>query len=220
MKAVAFAILVACSSGKPPAPHVEDKTYAGRPIATTCSYEGAAWLDRGDRAAREQPDRVLDALQLAPTMTVADVGAGTGYFTRRLGKRVARVYATELQPEMLAMLKRNVAQDGLTNVTAIQAADRDAALPAGCCDLVLLVDVYHELADPAAVMAGIGRALRPHGRVVLVEYRGEDATVMIKPAHKMMLPQIQSELIGLGFRFVDSLEFLPDQRVVTFERAP
>ncbi len=212
MKRLLLAAVIACSS--PPA--VEDGHYRGRPIATTCGWEGAGWLDRADRDEREQPDRVLDALALTATMTVADVGAGTGYFTRRIAKRVAHVYATDLQPEMLALLAQNLARDGLANVETIRAGDRDAALPPACCDVVLLVDVYHELADPVAVTAGLRRALKPGGRLVLVEYRGEDPAVPIKAEHKMTLAQLKTELGALGFRFVESLEFLPDQRVVIF----
>jgi SAM-dependent methyltransferase len=193
-----------------------DGSYRGRPIASTCSYLGADWLDRPDRDEREQPDRVLDALQLDPHSTVADVGAGTGYFTLRLARRVARVIATDLQPEMLDLLAAKLAHEHLGNVERIRAGEHDAALPAGCCDLVLMVDVYHELSDPPRVMAGIRRALTERGRLVLVEYRGEDPAVAIKPEHKMTLPQIKSELGALGFGVVDSLEFLPDQRVVIF----
>jgi len=178
------------------------------------SYLGADWLDRPDREEREQPDRVLDALALSPDSIVADVGAGSGFFTVRLAKRAQKVYATDLQPEMRAMLEKRVAAAKLANVTVLPATDRDAGLPAGCCDLVLLVDVYHELADPAAVIASIHRALRAHGRLVLVEYRGEDPAVAIKPEHKMTLAQITHELGQLGFRVDTSLEFLPDQRVV------
>ena len=207
--------VVACGSSA--APKVDDGTYQGRPIAQTCSYLGADWLDRPDREAREQPEKVLDALKLTSSMTVADVGAGTGYFTVRLAKRVAKVYATDAQPEMLKLLKQRAAS--LANVEAVLAGDRDAALPEHCCDLILLVDVYHELADPAAVVAGLRRALREGGRLVLVEYRGEDPEVPIKAEHKMTLPQIKKELEPLGFRFVDSLEFLPDQRVVIFTPA-
>jgi len=193
-----------------------DGTYQGRPIAQTCSYLGADWLDRPDRAEREQPERVLDALHLDPHSTVGDVGAGTGYFTIRLARRVAKVFATDLQPEMLELLQANVARAHLANVEAVHAGEHDAALPARCCDLVLLVDVYHELSDPTAVIAGIRRALTDHGRLVLIEYRGEDPEVPIKPEHKMTLPQIKTELGALGFSFVESLEFLPDQRVVIF----
>ncbi|MBC7973749.1 MAG: class I SAM-dependent methyltransferase [Myxococcales bacterium] len=196
----------------------DDGTYQGRPIAQTCSYLGADWLDRADRADREQPDRVLDALRLDPGATVADVGAGTGYFTLRLARRVARVIATDIQPEMLERLTAHAARDELRNIEPIVAGAHDARLPAGCCDLVLLVDVYHELTDPDAVMAGIRRALKPAGRLVLVEYRGEDPAVAIKPEHKMTLPQIRAELTAHGFAFVESLEFLPDQRIVIFTR--
>jgi SAM-dependent methyltransferase len=217
MRALAIALVVACGSSAAPTPKPDDGTYQGRPIAQTCSYLGADWLDRPDREAREQPEKVLDALHLTPQMTVADVGAGTGYFTVRMAKRVAKVYATDAQPEMLKLLKERT--KGLANVETVLAGDRDAALPEHCCDLILLVDVYHELADPAAVVAGLRRALRDRGRLVLVEYRGEDPEVAIKPEHKMTLPQIKKELEPLGFSFVDSLEFLPDQRVVIFTPA-
>jgi ubiquinone/menaquinone biosynthesis C-methylase UbiE len=196
-----------------------DGRYQGRAIAATCSYLGADWLDRPERAQREQPDRVLDALGLDPRSTVADVGAGTGYFTVRLAHRVARVHATDLQPEMLQLLGDRIAREHLTNVELHLATDHDAALPARCCGLILLVDVYHELSDPPAVMAGIRRALTDRGRLVLVEYRGEDPAVAIKPEHKMTLRQIRQELTQLGFHFRESLEFLPDQRVVIFDLA-
>ena len=217
MRALALITLVACGSSAAPAPKADDGTYQGRTIAQTCSYLGADWLDRPDREEREQPDKVLDALHLTPQMTVADVGAGTGYFTVRMATRVAKVYATDAQPEMLALLRKRVAS--LPNVEAVLAGEHDAALPEHCCDLILLVDVYHELVDPQAVVGGLRRALRDGGRLVLVEYRGEDPAVAIKPEHKMTLPQIKKELEPMGFRFVDSLEFLPDQRVVIFTPA-
>jgi ubiquinone/menaquinone biosynthesis C-methylase UbiE len=217
MRRLALILLVACgSTASRPESHTDDGTYQGRPIAQTCSYQGADWLDRPDREAREQPDRVLDALHLDAKMTVADVGAGTGYFTVRLAKRVAKVYATDVQPEMLDLLRARLTRDKLANIEPVLATDHDAKLPEKSIDLALLVDVYHELADPAGVMAGIRRALKAGGRLVLVEYRGEDPSVPIKPEHKMTLAQIQKELGALGFRFVESLEFLPDQRVVVF----
>lgn len=196
-------------------------THAGREIAPAMSYLGAPWLERDDRATREQPERVLDALAITAGMVVADVGAGSGYFTVRLAHRVGatgQVIATDLQPEMLAMIEARARREGLTNVTRVQATERDAGLAPGSIDLALLVDVYHELAEPAEVMAGVREALKPAGRLVLVEYRGEDPAVAIKPAHKMTLVQIQRELTALGFRFVESLEFLPDQRIVVFTR--
>ncbi len=203
---------------QPPEPI--DGRYQGRPIAGTCSYLGADWLDRPEREQREQPERVLDALKLDPHATVADVGAGTGYFTVRLARRVAHVHATDLQPEMLQLLGDRLAREHLANVELHLATGHDAALPARCCDLILLVDVYHELSDPPAVMAGVRRALTERGRLVLVEYRGEDPAVPIRPEHKMTLRQIQQELARLGFHFAQSLEFLPDQRVVIFDVRP
>jgi ubiquinone/menaquinone biosynthesis C-methylase UbiE len=200
-------LLVACGSS-----HEPDGTYAGRTIAPTMSYAGAAWLDRADREAREQPEKVLDALALKPTDVVADVGAGTGYFTLRLAKRVAHVFATDLQPEMRAEL--GVRANGVKNIEIRAATNTESGLPPGCCDLVLMVDVYHELADPEAVLATLRRAVRPNGRLVLVEYRGEDPAVPIKPEHKMTLAQLKQELAS--WQFVDSLEFLPDQRIVIF----
>lgn len=214
MRRLALIALVAC--GSTASPRTDDGTYQGRPIAQTCSYQGADWLDRPERDAREQPGRVLDALHLDAKMAVADVGAGTGYFTVRLASRVARVYASDVQPEMLDLLSKRLTRENITNVVLVLATDHDAKLEENSIDLALLVDVYHELADPAAVMAGIRRALKPGGRLVLVEYRGEDPSVPIKPEHKMTLPQIKKELGALGFRFVESLEFLPDQRVVIF----
>ncbi len=200
-------LLFACGSS-----HEPDGTYAGRTIAPTMSYAGAAWLDRADREAREQPEKVLDALALKPTDVVADVGAGTGYFTLRLAKRVAHAFATDLQPEMRAEL--GVRADGVKNIEIRAATNTESGLPPGCCDLVLMVDVYHELADPDAVLATVRRALRPNGRLVLVEYRGEDPAVPIKPEHKMTLAQLEKELAG--WQLVESLEFLPDQRIVIF----
>ena len=216
-------VLAACSSPAPapapaasPASAAGSGTYEGRPIAQTMSYLGAEWLDRPERAVREQPDVVLDALKLAPESTAADVGAGTGYFTVRLARRVSAVHASDLQPEMLRMLDARLVKEKLSNVTLHRATDHDSGLPAACCDLVIMVDVYHELSDPPGVMASIKRALRPQGRLVLVEYRGEDPAVAIKPEHKMTLPQLEKELANLGFHFSESLEMLPDQRVVIF----
>ena len=208
---LSYVLAIACSSHEPtraPAGH--------RTPAHTCSYLGADWLDRPDRAEREQPDKVLDALALTPELTVADVGAGTGYFTVRLARRVKTVHATDLQPEMLKLLEARLAKEAIANVVLHQAGDHDAALPTGCCDLVLMVDVYHELVDPTGVLAGVRGALKPGGRLVLVEYRAEDPAVRIKPEHKMTLAQVRAELEPLGWHFEQSLEFLPDQHVIIF----
>jgi predicted methyltransferase len=192
-----------------------------RPIARACSALGAAWLDRPEREESEKPEEVLDALGITTGMTVADIGAGTGYFTLRLARRVGpagKVIATDVQPEMIATLRARADAAGTKNVETHLVTDRDAQLPAGKVDLALLVDVYHELGDPAGTMKQVRQALTPTGRLVLVEYRGEDPAVPLRPEHKMTLAQVRRELEPMGFRFVESMEFLPVQRVIVFVR--
>ena len=187
------------------------------------SYQGADWLERADRETTEQPEHVLDVLGVKEGMTVADVGAGSGYFTVRIGKRIGprgRVLATDLQPEMLALLRTNVAKANLTNVAAVLTTESDAKLPQKELDLVLMVDVYHELPQPAATLAQVRAALRPEGRIALVEYRAEDPDVPIKPEHKTTLVQIRRELEANGFVFRSSDESLPQQRIIVFTAAP
>ena len=185
------------------------------------SYRGADWLERADRDTREQPEHVLDVIHITEGTFVVVLGAGTGYFTLRLAHRVGPtgvVLATDLQPEMLEMLGRRVADSGTTNIRPVLATPDDAKLPLGRVDLVMMVDVYHELPNPRGPLAQIRAALRPDGRVALVEYREEDPEVAIKPEHKMTLAQIRKELEGAGLVFVSSDESLPDQRIVVFRR--
>jgi SAM-dependent methyltransferase len=191
-------------------------------------FGGAWWLDRPEREKTEQPEKVLDALAIPAGATVADVGAGTGYFTLRIARRVGpggHVIATDLEPRMLAVLTERAGKQHLANIeTRVVTADdprRDAPPPdprpdAASVDLVLMVDVYHELAHPAAELAAVRRALRPAGRLALVEYRGEDPAVAIKPEHKMTRAQVEAEVEPVGFREVADFEFLRDQRVLVF----
>jgi predicted methyltransferase len=197
------------------------KTFKGRVIAPAMSYQGAGWLERPDREATEQPEKVLDALKIAPGSTVADIGAGTGYFSVRLAKRVGpqgRVLATDIQPQMLALLDENRRAAGVGNIEPVLCTPTDAKLPEGQLDLALMVDVYHELAYPEETLAQVRRALKPDGRLVLVEYRGEDAGVPIKPEHKMTLAQVRAEVEPMGFRLQEAFEFLPYQRVMVFKK--
>ena len=191
----------------------------GRTLATPMSYQGADWLDRPDREATEQPEHVLDVLGVKEGMNVADVGAGSGYFTVRIARRIAprgHVLATDLQPEMLELLKSKVAAEKLTNVVSVLATESDAKLPRGELDLVLMVDVYHELPKPAQTLAQVRASLRPEGRLALVEYRAEDPDVPIKPEHKTTLVQVRRELEANGFVFRSSDESLPQQRIIVF----
>ena len=195
-------------------------TYKGRPIAGVMSYEGADWLFRNTREAEEQPEQMLDALKIKPGQTVADVGAGAGYTSLRLARRVGptgTVLATDVQPQMLQMLQANAKAAGVVNIKPIRSTQAETRLPDGQVDLALMVDVYHEAADPESLLRGLKKALKPGGRLVLVEFRGEDVEVPIKPEHKMTLKQVRLELEPQGFRFLESLEFLPWQHIIVFE---
>ncbi len=198
---------------------LQPQVYKGRPIAPAMSYLGADWLERSERDSLEQPDKVLETLHIEPGSTVADIGAGIGYYSLRLAAKVGpqgRVLATDIQPEMLSRLQTNMKKVGITNVEAILATPTDAKLPVGQLDLALMVDVYHELAQPEVTLSQIHRALKADGRLVLIEYRGEDPTVPIKPEHKMTLAQVRAEIEPLGFRLQRVFDFLPRQHLIVF----
>jgi ubiquinone/menaquinone biosynthesis C-methylase UbiE len=195
--------------------------YMGRQIAELMSWQGIDWLFRETRINEEQPEAMLDALKIPPGSTVADVGAGAGYHSIRLAKRVGpegTVLAADVQPEMIQMLKQNAQAAGATNIKPLLCSQQDTKLPDGKVDLVLMVDVYHECVDPETTLKGLLKALRPGGSLVLVEFRGEDPEVPIKPEHKMTIKQARREVEPQGFRFKDSLEFLPWQHVLIFEK--
>jgi ubiquinone/menaquinone biosynthesis C-methylase UbiE len=193
-----------------------------RQPAPVMTADGADWLIRPERIEEEQPDRMLAALDIKPGSTVADVGAGIGYHAWRLAKLVGpsgKVLAEDIQPEMLRMLRQNISDRKLTNVQPILGTEKDPKLPAGQVDLVLMVDVYHEFADPTAMMQAIRRSLKADGRVVLVEFRKEDPNVPIRPEHKMTTQQVRNEIEPLGFKFEKVLDFLPWQHILFFSKA-
>lgn len=192
-----------------------------RRIAPPMSYVYADWLTRPEREREEQPDRVVAALRIPRGSTVIDLGAGVGYFTWRLAKRVGpdgKVIAVDIQPEMLDMLAKNMSKRGIDNVEPVLGTESDPRLPEGVAELALLVDVYHELADPIATMGHVRRALKPGGRLVVVEYRKEDPGIPIHPLHKMTVDEVRREIEPTGFAFVEVLEFLPSQHIVVFSR--
>src|SRR5438034_3560313 len=191
----------------------------GREIAPVMGMGGADWLVRSEREREEAPDSALDAIGIAKGDLVADIGAGVGYFTWRMAERVGpegKVYANDIQPRMLEQLKKNVASRGLTNVVPVLGAEDDPKLPAGKLDLELLVDVYHEFSQPRKMLARLREALKPSGRLVLLEYRKEDPSVPIKLAHKMTVHEVRAEIEPEGFRFEASLETLPRQHILIF----
>jgi ubiquinone/menaquinone biosynthesis C-methylase UbiE len=194
----------------------------GREIAPVMGMGGADWLVRSEREAEEAPDRALDAIVIKKGDVVADIGAGVGYFTWRMAERVGPeglVYASDIQPGMLAQLKKNVAARGLTNVVPVLGTDVDPKLPAGKLDLALLVDVYHEFSQPQKMLARIREALKPSGRMILLEYRKEDPSVPIRLEHKMTVQEVRAEIEPEGFKFETSLESLPRQHILIFRPA-
>ncbi len=173
------------------------KWFMGREIAHYMSHQGAMWLEREEREEEEQPNELIRLLDLKPGQSVADIGAGSGYFTWRMAHKVApagRVFANDLQPEMLTILRTNMGRHQATNVVAVQGSSTNVNLPAASLDLALLVDVYHECDHPKEIIASLCEALKDGGRLVLVEYRGEDRWIPIKPLHKMTADQVVREM--------------------------
>jgi SAM-dependent methyltransferase len=197
------------------------KFYQGREIAAVMGFEGTPWLERPSRASEERPDLLVEELHLQPGMTVADIGAGSGYLSRRMAPIVGpgRVFAVDVQPQMVALLTELSQKPELKNLVPIQGDTADVKLPLASTDLAVLVDVYHELAYPYELMSSLIRALKPGGRVVLVEYRGEDPGVPIKPLHKMSEAQIRREMSALPLTWERTSERLPMQHIVVFRKS-
>src|SRR5271168_1867518 len=194
----------------------------GRQIAGVMGVQGADWLNRPEREKEENPEGALDALAIRPGMVVADVGAGTGYMSLRMAKRVGptgKVYANDLQPEMLRRLRENAAKAGITNVETVQGEEADPKLPPGQLDLVLLVDVYHEFSRPREMIDKIRASLKPDGRLVLLEYRKEDPSVPIREEHKMTVAGVKAELEPQGFVMSQVIETLPRQHILILTKA-
>jgi ubiquinone/menaquinone biosynthesis C-methylase UbiE len=193
----------------------------GRQPAAVMGMGGAPWLVRPEREAEEAPEEALDAIGISKGATVADIGAGVGYFTWRLAARVGpagKVYAVDVQPGMLQQLRQNMAERKLTNYEAVLGADDDPRLPVAGVDLALLVDVYHEFSQPRKMLQKIRASLKPEGRMVLLEYRKEDPKVPIRPEHKMSVAEVKAEIEPEGFRLEKTLETLPRQHILIFRR--
>ena len=194
---------------------------SGRRYAQTMGVEGADWLDRSERDLEEDPDRAIDVLKLPKGATVADIGAGSGYMTEKLSKKVGatgKVYATDIQQGMLDLLSKRLAKRKITNVTPILGGQDDPRLPVEAIDLVLMVDVYHELAQQQLMLRHIRASLKPGGRLALVEYRKEDPNVPIKPEHKMSVAEAKLEVEAEGFKLTTTNEDLPRQHILIFTK--
>jgi ubiquinone/menaquinone biosynthesis C-methylase UbiE len=192
---------------------------SGRRFAPVMGYQGAGWLERIERDDEEAPDVALSVLKIPKGASVADIGAGSGFITERLAARVGpggTVFANDVQPQMLEMLARRLARKKITNVTLVQGALDDPKLPAASVDLAIMVDVYHEFSQPQAMLRHLREALKPGGRMVLLEYRKEDPTIPIRPEHKMSVAEAKLEVEAEGFTLSNVDESLPRQHILIF----
>jgi ubiquinone/menaquinone biosynthesis C-methylase UbiE len=197
------------------------KVYMGREIAQVMGHQGADWLERPDRATEEQPQKMVAAIGLKSTDVVADIGAGTGYISQLIAKQVpeGKVLAVDVQPEMIELLKQRINKDKIANIQPQLGTEKSPELAPESIDLAIMVDAYHEFGYPQEMMTGIVSALKPGGRVVLTEYRGEDPLVFIKPHHKTTQKQIQQEMKAVGLKLLKNESVLPQQHLLFFEKS-
>jgi SAM-dependent methyltransferase len=196
---------------------------SGRRFAPVMGYQGADWLERTERDDEEAPDVALSVLKIAKGAAVADIGAGSGYITERLAARVGpggKVFANDVQPQMLDLLARRLARKKIGNVTLVQGTLDDPKLPPDSVDLALMVDVYHEFSQPQAMLKHLREALKPGGRLVLLEYRKEDPSIPIRPEHKMSVAEARLEVEAEGFTLSKVDESLPRQHILIFTAKP
>ena len=196
------------------------KFYLGREIAQVMGHQAMMWLERPSREIQEQPLAVVNALDLKPTDTVADIGAGTGYFSFRIASLVpkGKVLAVDIQPEMLDVIEGLKNQKQVTNIETVLGEVDNPHLPKNSVDLVLMVDAYHEFAYPREMMEKIFSSLKIGGRVILVEYRRENPLIMIKALHKMTQKQVKKEMKAVGLKWINTQDFLPQQHVMSFTK--
>jgi ubiquinone/menaquinone biosynthesis C-methylase UbiE len=233
LAALSCFLIMAAPAAEPAAPtnhyefrreHSRDgigKFYMGREIAHVMGHQAADWLERPERDQEEHTEALVEHLKVRPGDVVADIGAGTGYFTRRVALKAGpqgTILAVDIQPEMLVLLTNKMAEAGITNVKPVLGSITDPKLPANSVDLAFMVDVYHEFDHPREMMQAITRSLRPGGRVVFVEFRGEDPAVPIKPLHKMTVTQVKKEMSALPLEWVETLTVLPRQHIIVFRK--
>jgi precorrin-6B methylase 2 len=234
MKAAVFALLLSFGLAVHAAPAAEryelraahdpdgiGKFYLGREIAHVMGPGGIVWLERAERETEEQPQLVIDALEIKPGQTIADLGAGSGYYSFRIAPLVGpagRVLAIDIEPAMLEVIAERATREQVANIRPVLCSDRDPNLAPHSVDLLFMVDVYHELEYPYEVMTRVRAALKPGGRVALIEYRAEDPEVMIKPLHKMSERQVRREMQAAGFKHLKTVRTLPLQHLIVFGR--
>jgi ubiquinone/menaquinone biosynthesis C-methylase UbiE len=196
------------------------KVYMGREIASVMSFEGVSWLERNTRQQEENTSLAIAKLPLSKNTVVADVGAGSGYYTFRMAPKVplGKVYAVEIQDDALNYLRQRSKALKLANVIVVKGTEKSPGLPENAIDLAIMVDVYHELSNPYEVLQSLKNSLKPKGKLLLLEYRGEDPEVAIKKTHKMTVVQVQKELKASGFHLIKNSQFMPIQHYLLFEK--
>ncbi|MEM9929035.1 MAG: class I SAM-dependent methyltransferase [Bacteroidota bacterium] len=232
---VILLLLVSNCAGQPTSPTQEDaspytfktpsrdgtgKQYFGREISFVMGHLAAGWLERAEREREENVSQAIENMDIQPNEHIADIGAGSGYYTFRMASKVpqGKVYAVDLQPEMLAIMDEKITREGIKNVELVQGSETSPQLPENSVDLVIMVDVYHELSHPREMMQNIVSALKPGGRFVLLEYRMEDPQVPIKRLHKMSEKQAVKEMKAVGLRLRENIGNLPWQHWMVFGR--
>ncbi len=196
------------------------KWYMGREIALVMGFQGMRWLERGEREKEENTSKLLRNMEIKATDTIADIGAGSGYHVFKMAKMATEgaVYAVDIQEEMLAALRKKKIARNVLNVKVVKGEEQKIGLPENSMDKVLLVDVYHEFSFPIEMMTAIKKALRADGKVYLIEYRGEDASVPIKRLHKMTEAQAVKEMKAVGLKLDRNIENLPWQHCMVFSK--
>lgn len=196
------------------------KYYLGREISHVMGHMGAAWLERPEREREERTDLIIRNLPIDEDDVVADIGAGTGYFSFPIAERLplGKVLAVDIQQEMLDIIEFRREAGGVANVNGVLGAADDPRLPEASVDLILIVDAYHEFSYPFEMGTAMVKSLKPGGQLVLIEYRGEDRSVPIKPLHKMTQEQARSEMAAVGLEWVRTEDFLPQQHFMVFRR--
>ncbi len=196
------------------------KIYISREIAELMSAEGAAWLDRKTREKEENSNLAIEKMDLLPTSVVADIGAGTGYYTFKIAEKVpqGKVYAVEIQDQMIHYLENRKKELGITNVSVVKGDAKSPHLPENSIDLAIMIDVYHELEYPKEMLQYISKALKSNGKILLLEYRAEDPNIPIKPLHKMSIMQMNKEMAANGFKLSYDGEFLPIQHFLLYQK--
>ena len=195
------------------------KIYLGREISKIMGHQGVEWLERNSREIEEKPLKVIKNLNLKSSNIVADFGSGSGYFTRLIAPKCSLVYAIDIQKEMHEINNSILKKDNINNVKFILGENKETNLPKNKIDLLIMVDVYHELEFPYEIMSNIYNILKQNGKVIFVEYKGEDKKLMIKPLHKMTLNQIIIEIRNVGFKFEKNIESLPRQHMLIFSKS-